>query len=138
MVPDSIASLAFQLLKIERENVEFFFFLQFCFYFIFIEIQLIYNVVLVSGVSKVIQLYIYINICIFFNILFHYRLLQDIEYSSLYCVFRTLRKRKENITSQMPEYQSQFLIVPPLLSTPGLLNFQPRTWHLSIAVSNIV
>ena len=30
--------------------------------------------------SKVIQLYIYI----FFPILFHYRLLQDIEYSSLY------------------------------------------------------
>ena len=31
--------------------------------------------------SKVIQLYIYI--CILFQVLFHYRLLQDIEYSSL-------------------------------------------------------
>ena len=31
--------------------------------------------------SKVIQLYIYIYI--YFQILFHYRLLQDIEYSSL-------------------------------------------------------
>ena len=40
--------------------------------------------VLVSGVqqiSKVIQLYIYM--CILFQVLFHYKLLKDIEYSSL-------------------------------------------------------
>ena len=49
-----------------------------------IEAQLIYNVVLILVYSKVIQLYthnthIYMYICI----LFHYGLLQDIEYSSL-------------------------------------------------------
>ena len=33
--------------------------------------------------SEVIQLNIYLNIYILFQILFHYRLLQDIEYSSL-------------------------------------------------------
>ena len=46
-------------------------------------LQLIYNVVLVSGEEQndlVIHIYIY-----FFQILFQFRLLQDIEYSSLYC-----------------------------------------------------
>ena len=46
-------------------------------------VELIYNVVLVSGVQQsnsVIHMHIYI----LFPILFHYRLLQDIEYSSLY------------------------------------------------------
>ena len=42
---------------------------------------LTYNVVLVSGFSKMIQLYIHI----LFHILFHYGLLKDIEYSSLCC-----------------------------------------------------
>ena len=58
----------------------------FKFYFLlkkfFIEVYLIYNVVLVSGVQQsdsVIHTYIYI----LFPILFHYGLLQDIEYSSL-------------------------------------------------------
>ena len=35
--------------------------------------------------SKVIQLYIYVYVYILFQILFHYKLLQDIEYSSLCC-----------------------------------------------------
>ena len=53
-----------------------------------IEVQLIYNVVLVSGVQQsesVIYMYIYEY---FFkkNALFHYRLLQDTEYSSLCCM----------------------------------------------------
>ena len=49
-------------------------------YFFLIEVSLIYNVMLVSGVQQTDSvLYIYI----FFQILFHYRLLQDIEYSSL-------------------------------------------------------
>ena len=43
----------------------------------FRKVQLIYNIVLVSGVSKVVQLYS-------FQILFLYRLLQSIEYNSLY------------------------------------------------------
>ena len=47
--------------------------------FFLIEVLLIYSVFLVY--SKVIQLYIDI---FFFHILFHYGLLQDIEYSSLY------------------------------------------------------
>ena len=42
--------------------------------------MLIYNVLLITLYSKVIQLYIYIY---FLNILFHYGLSQDIEYSSL-------------------------------------------------------
>ena len=45
--------------------------------FVFTEVQLIYNVVLVSGGQ---QNYIYISIL--FQILFHYTLLQDIEYDS--------------------------------------------------------
>ena len=52
------------------------------FIFFFIEIQLIYNVVLVSSVQQrdsVIHIYIYT----FFYILFHYKLLQDIQYSFL-------------------------------------------------------
>ena len=59
--------------------------LSFYFYlkkFFFIEVQLIYKVVLVSGIQKsdsVIHTYIYI----LFHILFHSGLSQDIEYSSL-------------------------------------------------------
>ena len=50
--------------------------------------QLIYNVVLISGIQHsdshiYIYIYIYIHIYILFQILFHCRLLQDIEYSSL-------------------------------------------------------
>ena len=49
--------------------------------FFFIEIYVIYNIVLVSELySKVIQIYLFIYI---FQILFHYSLLQDVEYSSL-------------------------------------------------------
>ena len=48
--------------------------------FYLIEVQLIYNVVLVSSVQPVIQLYIYI----LFQIIFPYRSLQNLEYSSLY------------------------------------------------------
>ena len=44
-------------------------------------VEMIYNVVLVSGVQQSYSLYIYI----LFQILFHYRLLQDIGYSSLCC-----------------------------------------------------
>ena len=50
--------------------------------YIFIEVWLIYNVVLDSGVQQhdsVIHIYIHI----LFHILFHYGLSQDIEYSSL-------------------------------------------------------
>ena len=44
-------------------------------FFFLIEVELIYNIVLVQVYSKVIQLYLYIYICI----LFLYRLLQNIE-----------------------------------------------------------
>ena len=46
---------------------------------------MINNVTLDSGVQQVIQLYIYIlfHSCIYIHILFHYRSLQDTEYSSL-------------------------------------------------------
>ena len=44
--------------------------------FYLIEVYLIYNIVLVSGMySRVIQFYMH-----FFQIIFHYRLLQDAEY----------------------------------------------------------
>ena len=57
------------------------------FILIFIGVQLIYNVVLVSGVQqsdsvmyiKCMYIYVYIG----FQILFHYKLLQDTEYGSL-------------------------------------------------------
>ena len=61
-----------------HNNITFFFLLV----FVFIEILLIYNIVLVSGIQcKLIQLYT----CIYtlFQILFHYRLSQNVEYSSL-------------------------------------------------------
>ena len=61
-----------------------------CVYLIFIEIQLIYNLVLVSGVQQS-DSYIYI----LFQILFHYKLLQDIEYSSQQKQ-KTHRHRKQN------------------------------------------
>ena len=53
--------------------------------FFLIKVELIYNVVLVSSVQQsdsVLYIYIYIYIYIYlpFQILFHYRLLQDIEY----------------------------------------------------------
>ena len=47
---------------------------------------LIYNVVLVSGVQQsdaVIPMYVCVTEYISFQMLFHYRLLQDIEYRSL-------------------------------------------------------
>ena len=46
----------------------------------FIEIELTYNTVLVSGVQQSDSV---IHTCIIFQILSHYRLLQGIEYSSL-------------------------------------------------------
>ena len=56
-----------------------------CFFFFFlIEVQLIYNVVLDSRAQQsdsVIHIYIYIFFFLF-QILFHYRLLQDTEYGS--------------------------------------------------------
>ena len=48
--------------------------------FFSIEVQLIYNVVLVSGVPQSDSV---MHIYIFFQVIFHYRSLQDIEYSSL-------------------------------------------------------
>ena len=55
--------------------------------FVFIFMDLIYNIVLVSGIQQRdsdIYIYIYIYIFFFFfQIIFHYRLLQHIEYCSL-------------------------------------------------------
>ena len=56
--------------------------------FFLIEVYLIYNVVLVSGVQQSNSiLHTYVCVCmhiyILFQILFHYRLLQDTEYSSV-------------------------------------------------------
>ena len=45
----------------------------------FIELELIYNVVLICGIQQ----YSVIQACILFHILFHYGLLQDSEYISL-------------------------------------------------------
>ena len=50
--------------------------------FLLTDVQLTYNVVLISAVQQsdsVLHIYIYI----IFQILFHYRLLQDTEYSTL-------------------------------------------------------
>ena len=54
-----------------------------------IEVYLIYNVVSISGIQQsdsVIQIYIYISYIYknVFQILFHFRLLQELEYSSLW------------------------------------------------------
>ena len=54
------------------------------FFLISIGVQLIYSVVFISAVQQndsVIHIYIYIYF--FFYIFFHYRLFQDIEYSSM-------------------------------------------------------
>ena len=53
-----------------------------------IAISLIYNFVLVSGIQQsdsVIYINMYI-ICILFHIVFHYKLLQSVEYNSVYTV----------------------------------------------------
>ena len=53
--------------------------------FIVIEVPLIYNIVLVSGIQpsdSIIHICMYTSV-FFFSILFHYTLLQDIDYSSL-------------------------------------------------------
>ena len=60
------------------------FFLIILFVYFFIEVELIYNVVLVSSVQQSDSV---IHIYILFQILFHYRLLQDIEYSSLCYIY---------------------------------------------------
>ena len=55
-------------------------------YFSFMEEQLIYKGVLVFGIQHsdlVIYAYMYVCVCILSQILFHYSLLQDIEYSFL-------------------------------------------------------
>ena len=49
-------------------------------YFLKIEVY-IYIVVLISAIQQ--SDYSYIHVCILFNILFHYGLSQDVEYSSL-------------------------------------------------------
>ena len=55
-------------------------------FFLIIEVELIYNVVLGSGVQQsdsVLFIYLFIYLFILFQILFPYSLLQYIEYSSL-------------------------------------------------------
>ena len=49
----------------------------------YIGVELINNVVLVSGVQQIDSV-IHIHVSILLQILFHHRLLQDIEYSPLY------------------------------------------------------
>ena len=53
------------------------------FLFLLLKYSLFHNAVLVSRV-RVIQLYMYIYVCNLLQILFHYRLLKDIDYSFLY------------------------------------------------------
>ena len=55
-------------------------------FFLSVEVWLVYNVVLVSGVQQsdcFIHIYCFFIYIFFFRFFFHYRLLQDIEYSSL-------------------------------------------------------
>lgn len=59
--------------------------------FVFIEIRLIYIVVLVSGVQHSDSGYIYTHIYVIFQIVFLYRLIQNIEYSSLCNTVRSYR-----------------------------------------------
>ena len=69
-------------------------------YFLKIEAQLIYNVVLIYAVQKSDSV---IHIYIFFYVLFHYGLSQEIEYSSLsYTDFQTQR-----IDSWLPSEKAQ-------------------------------
>ena len=80
--------------------------------FFFIEVQLIYKVWQLQIYSKVIQFCIHIHVYILFQILFHYRLLQDIKYSSL-CfivgpcclgVVHTVFKNNHLSTWHLPSY----------------------------------
>ena len=65
------------------------------FHYFFIEVQLTYNVVLVSGVEQSNSVYVCVCVCvcihtyILFYIIFHYGLLQETEYSSLCYIVRT-------------------------------------------------
>ena len=66
------------MVNLQRRANKIFFFLA--------ELQLIYNIVLVSGIQQsdsAIYVSVFIYIYILLQILFHHRLLQDIEYSSL-------------------------------------------------------
>ena len=93
----------------------------FLFYFIFIEILLIYNVVLVSSVQQSVSvIHIYVYKYVLFQILFHFRLLQDNEYSSLCyavgpCCLRVLYIVVGICLSQTPNL-SPLPCPPPLLS----------------------
>ena len=78
---------------------------------------MIHNILLISGYIKVIQL-----TYIFFQILFQYRLLQDIEYSSL-CYTVNLYSLSILYASVNPI----FLIYPPLLS-PLVTKFIFYVW----------
>ena len=85
--------------------------------YILIEVQLIYNAVLISAVQQsdsVIYIYIYINNL--FNVLFHCGLSQDIKYSSLwYIVSSTLLF----IRSIFYIYNSLHLLIPNSQSIPS-------------------
>ena len=52
------------------------------FFFSLIEVELIYNVVLISAVQQSNSV-VYVSVCIYIYILFHYGLSRDTEYSSL-------------------------------------------------------
>ena len=70
----------FQVIPLVRQHLPSILF----FFFFFNRSILDYNVVLASG--RIYNIYIYVCVCVypFFRFFFHYRYLQDIEYSSLY------------------------------------------------------
>ena len=93
--------------------------------FYFIEVQLIYNVVLLLY-SKVIHIYI-CKICIYilFHILFPYGLPQDTEYSSLYY---TVAAAAAKSLQSCPTLCDPIDGSPPGPAVPGILQARTLEW----------
>ena len=83
------------------------------FYIIFIGVQLIYNVVLVSGVQQS-ESAIHIHISTLFQILFPYRSLQSIEQSSLCYAVGPYQLSILYIVARIYQSQSPNLSLPPI------------------------
>ena len=78
-----------------------------------IEVQLIYSIVLVSGVQQSDSVCVYIHIHILFSVLSHYSLLQNIAYSScaiqlILLVYVFYIDKRTSVNPILPVYPSSF------------------------------
>ena len=96
----------------------------FFFFLIFIGVQLIYNVVLVSGVQQS-ESVMHIHISTLFQIVFPYRSLQSTEQSSLCCTVGLYQLSILNIVVCICQSQSPNLSLPPLTPLVTISLFSP-------------